>query len=146
MPLPPIVFVTGRYQFGNNPGLFQDALYIGHELTLPFRKTWLDDGAASFGVNVYTHDIATWGQWLGHRLSINDVEIGRLKDPDDRQGTTEVFRLAVPRSTIEAALGGNDTFTLAIELDVQPARQGLSDDFVLTRIESDGTFAASLGW
>ena len=97
----PIVFVTGRYQLGNNPGLFQDALYIGHEINLPFRKTWLDTGAANIGLNIYTHDIETWGSWRGHKVAINGTEIGRLKDPDDRQGTIETFKLSVPRADLE---------------------------------------------
>jgi hypothetical protein len=44
------------------------------------------------------------------------------------------------------ALGGEDNFLLAVELERQAASPGLADDFVLWRIETDGTFAASLGW
>jgi hypothetical protein len=142
----PIVLITGRYQFGNDAGLFQDALYIGFELKLPFTKTWIDPNAIDVTFSFYTHDVETWGTWKGHRVSINDVEIGRLKDENDVQGTSEVFRLVVPRATIDTALAGNDNFLLSVELDVQPSSPGLSDDFVLWRIETDGTFAARLGW
>jgi hypothetical protein len=142
----PIVLITGRYQLGNDAGIFQDALYIGFELRLPFTRTWMDQAASDITFVFYTHDVETWGAWQGHRVAINNVEIGRLKDPDDVQGESEVFRLAIPRATLEAALAGKDTFILSVELDVQPASPGLADDFVLWRIETDGTFAARLGW
>jgi hypothetical protein len=142
----PIVLITGRYQFGNDAGLFQDAVYVGFELSLPLTKTWLDPTAKDVVFIFYTHDVETWGHWNGHRVAINDTEIGRLKDPDDAQGTNEVFRLSVPVADLNNALGGKDTFLLSIELEVQPATPGLSDDFVLWRIETDGTFSARLGW
>jgi len=142
----PIVLITGRYQLGNDAGIFQDALYIGFELKLPFTKTWIDSSATDITFIFYTHDVETWGTWIGHRVSINGVEIGRLKDPDDVQGASEVFRLVVPRTTLDSALGGKDNFVLTVELEREPAMPGLADDFVLWRIESDGTFAASLGW
>jgi hypothetical protein len=142
----PIVLITGRYQLGNDPGIFQDALYVGFELKLPFTKTWIDSSATNITFVFYTHDVETWGSWKGHRVSINNVEIGRLRDPDDAQGASEIFKLAVPRTTVETALGGKDNFLLSVELDVQPATPGLADDFVLWRIETDGTFAARLGW
>jgi len=134
----PIVLITGRYQLGNDPGIFQDALYVGFELTLPFTKTWIDPTAKDITFAFYTHDVETWGQWKGHRVAINNVEIGRIKDPDDIQGASEISRLVVPRATIDLALAGKDTFLLSVELDVQPSSPGLSDDFVLWRIETDG--------
>jgi hypothetical protein len=143
----PIVLITGRYQFGNDAGLFQDAIYIGFELKLPFTKTWIDASATDIIFIFHTHDVEIWGTGQGHRVSINNVEIGRLKDGNDVQGTSEVFRLTVARTTVEAALAGKDNFLLSVELEVQPSLPpGLSDDFVLWRIETDGTFAARLGW
>jgi hypothetical protein len=96
----PIVLITGRYQLGNDAGIFQDALYIGFELRLPFTRTWMDQAASDITFVFYTHDVETWGAWQGHRVAINNVEIGRLKDPDDVQGESEVFRLAIPRATL----------------------------------------------
>jgi hypothetical protein len=142
----PIVLITGRYQLGNDAGIFQDALYVGFELQLPFTKTWIDTNADNITFVFYTHDVETWGAWKGHRVAINDVEIGRLKDPDDTQGVSEIFRLAVPRKELEKALNGKDQFLLSVQLEVQPASPGMADDFVLWRIETDGTFAARIGW
>lgn len=142
----PIVLITGRYQLGNDAGIFQDALYVGFELKLPFTKTWIDSSATDITFTIYTHDVETWGSWLGHPVSINGVEIGRLKDPNDVQGTSEVFQLIVPRSKVESALAGKDKFILSVALELQPPSPGMEDDFVLWRIETDGTFAARLGW
>lgn len=142
----PIPLITGRYQLGNDAGLFQDAMYVGFELKLPFTKTWHDTSAATITFNLYTHDVETWGDWLGHRVSINGIEIGRLKDPADTLGVNEVFSLAVPRTVLEAALGGKDRFVFSVELELQPSTPGMEDDFVLWRVESDGTFSARLGW
>jgi hypothetical protein len=142
----PIVFVTGRYQLGNDPGVFQDAIYVGHELSLPFKSIWIDPAAASIGLTFYTHDVETWAEWQGHRVAINGTEIGRLKDPDDKQGVNEVFHLSIARHDLEQALNGKDTFLLTITLGELDTAPNLSDDFVLWRIESDGSFAAHLGW
>jgi hypothetical protein len=141
-----IVLVTGRYQIGNDPGVFQDAIYVGFELKLPFTKTWIDPNASSITFTFYTHDVETWGTSKGHRVSINNVEIGRLRDPIDVQGASEICSISVPRTTIESLLATDDNFLLSIELELPLQGPGLADDFVLWRIETDGTFAARLGW
>ncbi len=141
-----IVFLTGRYQLGNDPGVFQDALYVGHDLSLPFTWSWIDPDAKSVGLLFYTHDVETWSDWQGHHVSINDVEVGRLKDPSDKQGVNEVFRIDVPIGVLTAALKGKKTFRLTVAVGEQAGSEQFIDDFVLWRIESDGTFAAHLGW
>ncbi|MBV8686897.1 MAG: hypothetical protein JOZ90_10995 [Alphaproteobacteria bacterium] len=141
-----ILWVAGRYQLGNDPGLFQDAAYVGQTLALPFKKTWLDPNATAVKLIIYTTDVETWGSWSGHAVFINSTEVGRLKDPTDTMGPLERFELSIPVWTLNSALGGKDEFTLRVELEVQAAQPGLSDDFVLTRIASDETIAAKLGW
>jgi hypothetical protein len=89
--------------------------------------------------------VETWGDWKGHRVAINGQEIGRLKDPSDTYGPAEVFTIKVPTATLEKILSGKDNFVLSAELERQPTQPGLSDKLVLTRIETDGTLAASLG-
>jgi hypothetical protein len=90
--------------------------------------------------------VETWADHLGHKVSINETEVGRLKDAADVLGRTEVFEFAMARPELEDALAGGDRFTLSIELDLGITGPRLADDFVVTRIESDGTFAAALGW
>ena len=141
----PIVLVTGRYQLGDDPGLFQDALYVGHELSLPFTRTW--DSGGDITLKFYTHDVETWADWQGHRVTINNTEIGFLKDDAAEEGGAgEMIPLLIPAAKLQAALSGNDRFLLNITLGTQKSTPGMADDFVLWRIESDGTFAAKLGW
>ena len=142
----PIPLITGSYHLGDSAGLFQDAAYIGHELRLPFRRTWMDSQAERFLFSFHTSDVETWGDWQGHRITINGTEIGRLRDPDDRIGAFERFEIVVERAVLEHALGSNDNFLVVVALDKQPPHPGLSDDFVLRRIETDGSFAATIGW
>ena len=141
-----ILWASTRYHLGNNPGLFLDAQYVGHTLRLPFQKTWIDGEAAAIGLVFHTKDVETWDGRCGHKISINGVEIGRLSDAGSGQGDTEVFTLSVARQILDDLLAGRDQFVLAIDLEIDPDRPRLVDDFVLTRIESDGTFAARLGW
>ena len=136
-----ILLIAGRYQLGNNEGLFQDAHYVGYGLELPFRKTWIDTDAKEIGFVFHTTDVETWGDWKGHRVAINGQEIGRLKDPSDTYGPAEVFTIKVPTATLEKILSGKDNFVLSVELERQPTQPGLSDKLVLTRIETDGTLA-----
>lgn len=142
----PILLIDGRYHFGDNPGAFQNATYIGHELGLPLRRTWTDSNASQVVFNVYTSDIETWADWQGHAILINEVEIGRLRDPDGEIGQEELFRIAVPISVLSEALGGDDNFILRVRLGRQAAHPGFADDFVLRRIETDGSLAAAVGW
>ncbi len=141
-----ILWVAGRYQLGDDPGLFQDAHYVGHALELPFRKTWIDDSAQTVTLLIHTTDVETWGAWQGHSVLLNGTEVGRLKDASDTQGGTEIFQLPLARGTLDGILSGEDNFLLRVEIERQPSQPGLADDFVLTRIETDGTFAAKLGW
>ncbi len=55
-----ILLIAGRYQLGNNAGLFQDAHYVGYGLELPFRKTWIDTDAKEIGFVFHTTDVETW--------------------------------------------------------------------------------------
>ena len=141
-----VLMVAGRYQLGNNPGIFQDATYVGHSLILPFSKPWFDPAATKVTFIVYTTDIETWGDWKGHIFSINGREIGRLKDPVDTMGIYERFEIVIGTADLQALLGGKSEFTIEVVLERQTAHPTLSDDFVLTRIATDASFGATLGW
>ncbi len=140
-----VLMVAGRYQLGNNPGLFQDAAYVGHSLVLPFSNPWFDPAASEVTFIVYTTDIETWGDWKGHVFAINGTEIGRLKDPVDTMGIYERFEIEIATADLQALLGGKSEFTIEVHLERQAAHPGLSDDFVLTRIATDASFGAALG-
>ncbi len=143
----PVLLVSGRYHFGDQPGVFQDAIYIGEVLEFPMHGFWIDDTAKpeQFTLRVHTTDVETWslGTGLGHPVLINGHEVGRLKDPDVKQQERELFELMIPRVVLLQAVGGAATFTLAVRLE-RVAGSG-PDDFTLVRIETDGTFGAALG-
>lgn len=140
-----ILVITGDYHLGDNPGVFQEALYLGHVLALPFHKTWINDEASNVSFFFTTHDVETWGTWNGHKVSVNGHEIGRLKEAASTYGRNEEFQFDVPLADFESYLGGNDNFTLQVDLEKQPTMPGLADDFVLTRIET-GELAVRVGW
>jgi hypothetical protein len=138
-----IVFLTGAYHLGNNPGVFQDATYVGLKLEFPATVTWGGDGA-DVVFTIYTHDVESWSGLGGHALKINGVQVGALIDADDAQHPNEIFQISVARAAFDAALNGAKQFTLGIEIKPSGAA-ALADDFVLTRIET-AHFAARIGY
>jgi len=133
-----VVLLTGAYHLGNNPGVFQDAQYVGLRLEFPARLTWKPPAAVE--LIFYTHDIETWGGTGGHAVTINDTEVGRLKDVVNTHHPTEITSITIDKSVFDNAVGGEDTFRLGITV----TGGSLADDFVLTRVETRG-FAARLG-
>ncbi|MDJ0514071.1 MAG: hypothetical protein QNJ62_11580 [Methyloceanibacter sp.] len=133
-----VVLLTGAYHLGNNPGVFQDAQYVGLRLEFPARLTWKPPAAVE--LIFYTHDIETWGGTGGHAVTINGTEVGRLRDVVNTQHPTEINTITIDKAVFDNAVGGGDEFRLGIAV-----RGGtLADDFVLTRVETRG-FAALLG-
>ena len=141
-----ILVLGGSYHFGDNAGIFQGATYVGHKLTLPVRKTWIDDKAETIAFVFESHDVETWGTWKGHQVSINGSEIGRIKDKADTTGRVELTTLEVKKEDFLKLLNQKENFTLEIELERQAANPGLADDFVLTRIATSTNLVIVLGW
>ncbi len=143
-----VLVLAGQYHLGDNAGLFQDATFVGYTLALPLTVTLDTEDADGVTFQIETHDIETWGSddWLGHPVRLTrrdeDIEIGRLKDPNDQIGRLEIFRLTIARTEIERLLGGQSgSVVLTLEVEKHGANLGLSDDFVLTRIEVTGATA-----
>jgi len=146
---PKILVMTGNYHFGNKPGLFQDAPFVGKTLVLPVVITYVDASAPDVILFFETHDIETWGTWNGHRVLLNGQQIGALKDPADVFGRTEIFRLIIPMKRfleiIDHSAGLPTKADLQLVLEVQPAHPALADDFVLTRIDTGEQVVMQLG-
>ncbi len=143
-----VLVVAGQYHLGDNAGLFQDATFVGYTLALPLIVALDREDADGVTFQIETHDIETWDSdnWLGHPVRLTregeNIEVGRLKDPNDQNGRLEVFRLTIARTEIERLLGGpSGSVVLTVEVEKQGANLGLSDDFVLTRIEVTGATA-----
>ena len=142
----PILVVCGSYHLGDNPGIFQNSTYVGHQLVLPLRKVWMDDRAEKVSFFVGTHDVETLGNWKGHRVSLNGTEIGRIKNTGGVVGAAETVKFEVRREDLLRILGEKDNFLLTVEYEKQAATPGLGDDFVLTRIATSETLSLALGW
>lgn len=143
-----VLVLAGQYHLGDNAGLFQDATFVGYTLALPLTVTLDRENADGVTFQIETHDIETWDSdnWLGHPVRLTgqgeNLEVGRLKDPNDQDGRLEVFRLTIARPEIERLLGGQSgSAVLTVEVEKQGSILGLSDDFVLTRIEVTGATA-----
>lgn len=145
-----VVVITGHYQLGNNPGIFQDALYVGRMLVFPVTVIYVDTTAPEVKLFIETHDIETWSAWMGHQVTLNGTEIGRLKDPDDTFGRLEIFELTIPMATylnlINYMPNQPAKAELAIILETQTASPTLADDFVLLRIDTNESTAIRMGW
>ncbi len=141
--------LAGQYHLGDNPGLFQDATFVGYVLALPLTVTLdSDEPGADATFHVETHDVETWGpdEWQGHPVRLTGAggthELGRLKDPDDTSGRVERFRLSIGKAKLEELLGGrNGSVVLTVEVEKRSATPGIADDFVLTRLETTGMIA-----
>lgn len=133
----PALAFTCNYHLGDNYGIFPDATYVGHFLTLPVKKTWIDETQATVSLIFETHDIETWADWQGHEVKINTTIVGCLKDSNANQyGNSEQIIIEIPMAAFIAALEGKDDFYLTIVLGRQAASPGLSDDFAWTRLDT----------
>jgi len=81
------------------------------------------------------------GDWKGHRVAINGQEIGAAQGSVRHLRSCRSLHDQSADSDLEKILSGKDNLVLSVELERQPTQPGLSDDFVLTRIETDGTLA-----
>lgn len=138
MSTPPTPLFECNFQLGDNPGAFPASTYIGLKLSLPVKVVSILDAADSVHFVVSTSDLETWGDWEGHKVSVNGSEIGRLNDALDGQGSPETFDIGCPKADFLALLGGANSFELEIELQRKLSAPGLSDDFILCGISVVG--------
>lgn len=136
-----VVFLTGNYHLGNNPGVFQDAQYVGLKLEFPATLVWRPEAAVE--LILYTRDVESWGGTGGHIVTINDTEVGKITDFDNAQHPNEITSIKIDKAKFDSAVGSSDDFRLGI-IVVTGTHPSLADDFVLTRIETRD-FSARLG-
>ena len=137
-----IIFISGAYHLGNNPGVFQSASFAGLSLTFPATLTWKPT-ANNIALVLHTHDVESWGGTGGHTVKINQTKVGEIKDVNNADHPNEVTTIPMVRTDFEAILPGKDYFTIGIELHLTTP-PSMADDFVLTRIDTVD-FAAKLG-
>lgn len=140
-----ILVLEGRYHFGNNPGVFQDATYVGLQLNLPITVTWYDENLDEVAFLFKTQDVESWRGSGGHQVLLNGTDVGRLSDPSDGQAGNEQFRIAIPTVLFKAILKGSKFARLGILVEVGDSPPGLADDFVLRRIETEENLLVRVG-
>lgn len=140
-----IIVLEGSYQFGNNIGVFQDATYVGFEMHLPIHVSWINDQVSEVTFIFKTHDIETWADWQKHEVWIGNTSLGSFRDNQNSGGTHEVFHFALDRQQAETIMPAGSNVILKIITGYDQAQPGMSDDFVLTRIDTRD-IAIQIGW
>lgn len=137
---------TCKYHLGDNPGIFQDAVYVGQSLELPLHLLWMDEKTPTVNLWVSTRHIETWGEGKGHAVTINGEVVGHLKDKDDHMGENELSRISIPITTFRDTVAKDKSrFTLGIRVESKAIEQGRTDDFIFSRLESEHA-VFRLGW
>lgn len=139
---------THALHFGDNPGVFHDAAYVGGHVTFPMQLKWFDPSPQVRKLRwvFRTQDLETWGNANGHAVLVNNTEIGRLKDKDDGNPEgIDTHTIAVSKADLLALIGPSGKFNLSITLERGPSTGGLADDFVLLRTETVD-FTVKMGW
>ena len=130
--------------FGDTPGVFTDATFVGLALTIPITITF--ESGADTNILLVTTQVEIFGgkthpvywDWLaGAPLP---PPIGYIDDTDPIPGKPEFHLLTVPA---KEATKAPHSLTILVNPDV-PA--GLKDDFVLKRIEADERVGMKVGW
>ena len=125
-----ILVLEGRYHFGNNPSVFQDATYVGLQLNITV--TWYDENLAEVAFVFKTQDVESWRDTGGHQVLLNGTEVDRLNDPSDAQEGHEHFK-------------GSKFARLWILVEMGASPPNLADDFGLRRIETEENLAVRVG-
>jgi hypothetical protein len=142
--LPFYVIWTGSLNFGDTPGVFQDATFVGLTVSIPIAITFPGTTDVQMLLmttqveifNGHTHPVY-WDWTPGDPLP---PPVGYINDIDPIPGRPELHLLNIP---VSAATKGPHTLTVMVNQDVDA---GLRDDFVLKRIEADERIGMKIGW
>jgi len=126
--------VNGPFHFGDTPGAFQEAPFVGLEKAFSLEIASID--ADPLALTIYTRYIETRGGGPGHEVLINDTRVGYLQNINGQDGTSKTHSLPFSRLALTTILGASTQFQLRIKVQHHPG--GLDDDFVLDRIEAVG--------
>ncbi|MXV14995.1 hypothetical protein [Hufsiella ginkgonis] len=148
-----VLVLSCNYHLGDNYGIYPDATYVGHSLSLPLSCTWLDHTKETVTFIFETCGIETWGNWKGHQVCLGatdpytnlTTEIGRLKDPANEYGDQEHFVIDIPMPVFKQYVRPTNNFYLTISLDRQPHAVGMSDDFLWTCFKTVSC-SLKIGW
>lgn len=137
---------SGALNFGDTPGVFTNAQFVGLMVQIPVTLTFIPDGVLPIRMLLRTTDVEIFNEkkhpvyWDWAPGTGLPTPVGFIDDIELIPGRPEFHQLSIPHA---AATLGAHTITIIVNPDV-PA--GLKDDFVLDRIEADDSIGAKIGW
>ncbi|MCA9026286.1 MAG: hypothetical protein KDA86_13855 [Planctomycetaceae bacterium] len=137
---------SGALNFGDTPGVFTNAQFVGLLVQLPVTLTFVPDDDSPIRFLLRTTDVEIFNDkkhpvywdWLPGAPLPNPV--GFIDDTELIPGRPEYHQLAVPPHNAQL---GPHTITILVNPEVSA---GLKDDFVLERVEAHDTIGAKIGW
>lgn len=143
-----VLVFEAMYHLGDDPGIFQNAVFIGHRLSLPMNLAYVvKDSTVSLVIR--TRHVETWGKrgkWNGHSVLLDTTHIGYLEDRDDKTPEgTEIHTFTISADKLEAIAGTDSNFAFSVVLERQDPQQGRADDFLFLRLETVNA-VVRMGW
>lgn len=137
---------SGSLNFGDTPGVFTNAQFVGLLAQIPLTLTFVPDGDEPINFLLRTTDVEIFNNkrhpvyWDWTPGEPFPTPVGFIDDTELIPGRPEDHQLSIPRG--ESTVGPH-TITIHVNPEVSA---GLKDDFVLERIEADNNIGAKIGW
>lgn len=137
---------SGALNFGDTPGVFNNAQFVGLLVQIPVKLTFVPDDDAPIRFLLQTTDVEIFNDkkhpvfWDWDAGTPFPTPVGFIDDTELIPARPEFHELLIPKDT--AAIGLH-TITIQVNSEVSA---GFKDDFVLERIEVHNTIGAKIGW
>lgn len=137
---------SGSLNFGDTPGVFTNAQFVGLLAQIPVTLTFVPDGDEPISFLLRTTDVEIFNDqrhpvyWDWTPGAPFPTPVGFIDDTELIPGRPEYHQLSIPHD--ESAVGPH-TVTIHVNPEVSA---GLKDDFVLERIEANNNIGAKIGW
>lgn len=137
---------SGSLNFGDTPGVFTNAQFVGLLAQMPLTLTFVPDGDEPISFLLRTTDVEIFNDqrhpvyWDWTPGGPFPTPVGFIDDTELIPGRPEYHQLSIPHD--ESTVGPH-TITIHVNPEVSA---GLKDDFVLERIEANNNIGAKIGW
>ena len=137
---------SGALNFGDTPGVFTNAQFVGLLVQIPITLTFVPDEDSPVRFLLQTTDVEIFNDkkhsvfWDWEPGMTLPSPVGYIDDKALIPGRPELHELLIPHAVANI---GPHTLTIWVNAEVSA---GLRDDFVLERIEAHETIGAKIGW
>jgi hypothetical protein len=138
---------SGALNFGDTPGVFTNAQFVGLLVQIPVTLTFIpENNNDPIRFLLQTTDVEIFNDkkhpifWDWNPGASLSTPIGFIDDTELIPGHREFHELSIPK---DVATIGQHTFTIQVNPEVSA---GFKDDFVLERIEAHDSIGAKIGW